>query len=246
MTPQNPTDCSSPSPRRTYWTSFQHLADSPEIAEAIEKEFPGYDPSDIVQVSRRRFLKYAAASLALAGVGLSGCRRWPEKVLAPYAHKPKERIEGVPDYYASSWELAGVGMGLLVLSYDGRPVKIEGNPQHPGSVTRSGEWGAADAMAQAQTLSLYDPDRSRVVIHHGAGGRLESIESFRAQVIPALQQRILGQMAVLCEATASPTLLRLRQQLEQQGARWFTWEPLGLTEAARATQAAAGQRLRPV
>ena len=234
---------------RTYWASFEHLADSPEVADLLSKEFPTYDPDDVLHPSRRRFLKYAAASMMLAGVGLSGCRRWPREVLAPYAHKPKERIEGVPEYYATSWELGGVGQGLLVSSFDGRPFKIEGNPSHPSCVTRSGEWGATEPVAQAQTLALYDPDRSRQVIDRTGGNvRGQSVQWFRDTVVPALRQANPGRMAVLCEATASPTVVRLRRQFEQQfaGARWYTWEPLAATSQAQATQAAAGQRLRPV
>src|SRR5690606_22222263 len=88
---------------RTYWASFQHLANTPEIAELVEKEFPGYDPQEMVagDVSRRRFMKYAAASMALAGVGLAGCRRWPRETVVPYAHDVKGRIPGTYDYYAT-------------------------------------------------------------------------------------------------------------------------------------------------
>src|SRR5687768_5363303 len=237
---------------RTYWASFEHLANSPEIAQLVEKEFTSYDPQEMLAVSRRRFLKYAAASLALAGVGISGCRRWPQEHVAPYAHDLKDRVPGVADYYATSWELGGVGRGLLVANYDGRPIKIEGNPLHPGSVVRSGQWGSADLIDQAQTLSLYDPDRSQAVFDRTALSRQEapghSVQWFLENVLPQLRSAAPAQMAVLAEATASPTLLRLRQMFEQQfaGARWYTWEPVGHQALAEATTAAAGQALRPV
>ena len=63
---------------RSYWASFEHLANSPEVKKLVENEFAGYDPAEVLSPSRRSMLKYAAASLALAGVGLSGCRRWPK------------------------------------------------------------------------------------------------------------------------------------------------------------------------
>ena len=234
---------------RTYWASFEHLASSPEIAEAVDKEFASYDPKDVLTVPRRRFLKYVAASMALAGVGLGGCRRWPKEVIAPYAHEPKDHTPGIPEFYATSYELGGVGVGLLAESFDGRPIKIEGNPNHPGSVTRSGNWGSADAIAQAQTLSLYDPDRSRAVVDR-PNGQAHPVDWFTRNVIPRFQafKGRGGRMAVLCEASASPTLLRLRQQLENDfaGTTWYTWEPLRATSQADATTAAFGKPLRPV
>ena len=240
--PNDPSQATaSPATGRTYWASFEHLAESPEIADALDKEFGSYDPAEMVSLPRRRFMKYVAASMALAGVamGTSGCRRWPKEVIAPYASKPKDRVPGVPELYATSWELGGVGVGLLASSFDGRPVKIEGNPKHPGSVTRSGTWGSADVTAQAQPLSLYDPDRSRAVIDR-ADGQARTVDWFKTNVVPQLAALAGGKMAVLCEATASPTLLRLRKELEDKfGADvWHTWEPL------RPTAPAGG--LRPV
>ena len=101
------------------------------------------------------------ASLGLAG--LTGCIRWPEEDLRAYAHRPLNRTPGSPVHYATGLERGGVGQGLLVTSYDGRPVKIEGNPTHPLNQ------GAADAMAQASVLELYDPDRSRGVLRRESG-----------------------------------------------------------------------------
>ena len=97
------------------------------------------------------FLKIMAASFALAG--LTSCRRWPTEKVAEYAHRPVNRSPGVPVHYATSLELGGIGQGLVVTSYDGRPIKVEGNPSHPLNM------GATDAYAQASVLSVYDPDR---------------------------------------------------------------------------------------
>ncbi len=99
------------------------------------------------------------ASLGLAGLAAtSGCIRLPEEKLAPYAHRPENRSPGAPVSYATAFEIGGVAQGLLVTSFDGRPIKIEGNPSHP--LNR----GAADFLAQASVLELYDPDRSRGVL----------------------------------------------------------------------------------
>ena len=214
---------------RTYWQSFEHLADSPAVREVIDKEFANYDPESVRSLPRRSFLKYVGASMALAGVGLAGCRRWPEEVIAPYAHKPVEHTPGVPDFYATSWELGGVGSGLLIESFDGRPIKIEGNPSHPANVTRSGQWASADAYAQAQPLTLYDPERSRSVVDRTGGAAVpRTTEWFKENVLPSLIAARGEMFAVLCEATSSPTVERLKAEFEQAkpGAKWYTWEPL--------------------
>ncbi len=158
------------------------------------------------------------------------------------AHQPNELVPGVPEFYATSWEVAGVGSGLLAESFDGRPIKIEGNPSHPYNRTRSVKadeavtpdqpsmgWGSADAYAQAQPLSLYDPERSRFVLDITGGSPVaRDADYFDAAVLPKLQAALAaGKLAVLAEATASPTFLRLLKQLPD-GA-WHTWEPLRQT-----------------
>src|SRR6185503_8479762 len=119
-------------------------AGSPEVRAAVEKEFPGYDPEGMLGVSRRGFLRLMAASLALAGVTLSGCRRWPKERLAPYTHA-SARVPGVPEQYATAMERGGVAQPLVVSAVDGRPIKVEGNPTHPMSWVIKGKYGSADS-----------------------------------------------------------------------------------------------------
>ena len=64
-------------------------------------------------------------------------------------------------FFATAMPFAGYAMGLLVESHMGRPVKVEGNAQHPASL------GATDAIAQASVLTVYDPDRSQNVLRMG-------------------------------------------------------------------------------
>src|SRR5262249_17021889 len=126
------------------------LADSPAFREALEREFPE-GASELDAPSRRDFLQVMGASIALAG--LAGCRR-PEEKIMPYAHAPQQVVPRRPGRYAPAFPLLGTAFGLVVESHEGRPTKIEGNPLHPESL------GAASAWAQAEILSLYDPDRS--------------------------------------------------------------------------------------
>ena len=143
-----------------YWRSLEQLADTPEFRAGLERQ-PALGAAEALHASRRRFLQTMGASLGLAGLATTGCIRLPEEKLAPYAHRPENRTPGNPVSYATALEIGGVAQGLLVTSFDGRPIKIEGNPSHP--LNR----GAADMLAQASVLELYDPDRSRGVIKRG-------------------------------------------------------------------------------
>ncbi len=141
-----------------YWRSLEQLADTPEFRAGLERQpaigAPVVNGPEALHASRRRFLQTMGASLGLAGLTATGCIRLPEEKLAPYAHRPENRVPGTPVSYATAFELGGVAQGLLVTSNDGRPTKIEGNPSHPLNA------GAADFTAQASVLELYDPDRS--------------------------------------------------------------------------------------
>jgi Fe-S-cluster-containing dehydrogenase component len=105
-------------------------------------------------VSRRSFMTLLGASIGLAG--LDGCTRMPASNILPYVHQP-ELTPGVPQYYATSMVVDGFARGVLVETHEGRPTKIEGNPDHPATL------GAAGVLEQASVLQLYDPYRARGV-----------------------------------------------------------------------------------
>src|SRR5262245_4763049 len=119
---------------QSYWRSLDELAATPEFQEFLQREFPRQasewtDPSPL---SRRRFLQLMGASLALAG--LSGCSfTQPQEKILPYVNKPEPLTPGLPLFYATAMPLGGYAAGLLVRSNEGRPTKVEGNPDHPAS-----------------------------------------------------------------------------------------------------------------
>lgn len=137
--------------RKSYWRSLREVENTPEFQEMLHREFPVAASEFPDHLSRRRWMQLMGASLALGG--LAGCR-WEVEQIAPFAARPEGRIPGEPEYYATSAEIAGEPAHLLVTCYDGRPIKVEGNPDHP--VSR----GSTDRYAQASILGLYDPDRS--------------------------------------------------------------------------------------
>src|SRR6186997_2004552 len=142
-----------------HWRNLEELTRTPEFTAALHREFPigAVEMSD--PVSRRRFLQLAGASFALAG--LNACTKQPEERIVPYVRQPTQLVLGEPLYYATAMPLHGFGIGLLAESHEGRPTKVEGNPDHPASL------GATDALTQASVLGLYDPDRSQTVTAAG-------------------------------------------------------------------------------
>ncbi len=183
---------------RTYWQGLADLASLPEAAAALSPEFAeGADlPPDAV--SRRSFLALLSASIGLA---TTACRR-PEERIVPFVRQPETTVDGVPSYYATTFALGASGYGLLVKTREGRPIKVEGNPDHPLSKGRSG------AFAQASVLDLYDPDRLRGPL---VSGKRATWEAFDAALQAGLAKARAERKAVrvLSSATSSPSLLRL-------------------------------------
>lgn len=140
-----------------YWRSLEELAATDEFREFLHREFPEQAADWPDPVSRRRFLHLMGASLALAG--LNACTRQPAEKIVPYVRAPEGLVPGKPLFFATAMPLGGFAHGVVVESHEGRPTNIEGNPKHPASL------GATHAFTQASVLTLYDPDRSQVVIN---------------------------------------------------------------------------------
>jgi molybdopterin-containing oxidoreductase family iron-sulfur binding subunit len=241
--------------QRDYWRSLEHLANTPAIQESAAQEFGSYEPDGMITMSpvtRRRFMKLMGASMGLAGLTLSGCRRWPQEKLAPFASNPANFIPGVPEQYATIVELNGVGSPLLVTSYDGRPIKIEGNPAHPFSQTVKGRSGSADALSQASILEMYDPDRSQAFISRvGSSGVVSDWDKFGSAMSSTIDSLTSSQgagLAILSEATSSMTTDRLKKAVlaRMPKAAFFEYEPLSWDNEIAGTKLALGQPARQV
>ncbi len=230
--------------KKPYWRSLAELENTPEFEEFLHREFPKAASEFPEGVSRRRWLQVMGASFALAGV--SGCR-WEEDHLLPLSARPMGRVPGVPAHYATAMEISGVASGLLVTSYDGRPTKIEGNPEHPQNQ------GASEAYAQASTLELYDPDRNSGVLARLEGEGDSSDNDSWAAFEDALQAK-LGDLSaasgrglrVLAEPSSSPTLAKLRARLAEAfpEAKWVDYEPLNSDNELAASMVAFGEPMR--
>jgi molybdopterin-containing oxidoreductase family iron-sulfur binding subunit len=225
---------------KAYWRSLNEYAETPEFAELMAREFPAVASEALSASTRRSFLKVMGASLALAGLAFTGCR-WPKEKLAPYADRPEGFADGQPVEYATAMELAGVAVGLLATSFDGRPIKIEGNPGHPGSL------GGASAQHQASVLELYDPDRSKLPVQRQEGQTIrktwDDFAAFATEHFAKLRSAQGQGLAVLCEQTSSPSMLYLRGQMERlmPAARFYEYEALSRDNGRRGTAAVFSQ-----
>ncbi len=180
------------------------------------------------ELSRRNFLKLMGASIALAGA--TGCTRNPLEHIVPYQKQPEEIIPGKPLYYASALTVGGYARGVLVETHEGRPTKIEGNPLHPASL------GASDVFMQAELLELYNPERSRAVMH---AGQISTWEIFLGEITSAAtkwKQNGGAGLRLLTRHETSPTLLDQIQRLlaKYPAAKWHEAEPLAPQPIPRA------------
>ena len=205
---------------RRFWRSFEELADTDEFRAFVQREFPQHASEWFDPVGRRNFLKLMGASLALAGA--TACTRQPEELIVPYVRQPENLVPGRPLFFATAMPFGGSSIGVLAESHEGRPTKIEGNPDHPASL------GATDAYAQASVLQLYDPDRATAITYLGEIRPWGSfVQSMQNAIGP--QQALQGVgLRFLSEPIASPTLASQVQEVLTAfpQAKWHTYEPV--------------------
>ncbi|MEM9825791.1 MAG: TAT-variant-translocated molybdopterin oxidoreductase [Planctomycetota bacterium] len=202
-----------------YWRSLSELRGEASFEEQfLHREFPVAASEYPEGVSRRRWMELMGASMALVGAA-AGCR-YPEEKILPFVIRPEGRIPGERYLRASNFELAGRVYNLLVSCVDGRPIKIEANPEHPGET-------GTDAYAQASILTLYDPDRARseddrVILRKGDGKVRQKadwsqfLDTSRILVNSAAEKNGGGGVAVLMGPTSSPTQVRMLGELRKK------------------------------
>lgn len=188
------------------------------------------------ELTRRQALKLLATQIA---VGLASCGK-PDEEIIPYVRMPERLVPGEPLRFATSLPLGGYARGILGISIDGRPIKVEGNPLHPASL------GATDAFAEAAIFSLYDPGRSRTVLQDGS---IASWDMFLKALLPRLERfrTINGQgLSLLTGRITSPTLARQLGLILKSypQARWHSYEPVGDDAERAGVKLAFGRALR--
>jgi MoCo/4Fe-4S cofactor protein with predicted Tat translocation signal len=221
---------------RRFWKNLDELADTASFQELMREEFPRHAGSMsgtgewVDSVSRRGFLKVMGASLALAG--LAGCTKQPDEPIFPYIRQPEDLILGKPMYFATAHPFPTGAIPVLVKSDSFRPIKVEGNPEHPMSK------GKSDAFTQATLLYLYDPDRSQHVLRRG---EVSGWGDFQEAFSTAAKKSNGGQgLYFLSETITSPSLAAQWKEVQAAypSAKLVQWEPVNQDSSRAASKAA--------
>ena len=213
-------------PKR-YWMSLVER-DSPEEVNG--------DPDFVT--SRRSFLK--AAGFSFAGAVASSCSRAPASTALPYVAHPEGLVPGRPVLYASTCGGCEAGCGILVTTRDGRPLKIEGNPDHPLS------GGATCAVGQASLLGLYDGQRLAFPLRRGQQSTWADVDKEITDALGRLRQDG-GAVRILTPTITSPTTAALIAALVSgfKNARHVTYDPISASAILDAHALTHGARQLP-
>ena len=216
----------------TAWNGLDQAAAQPGFDRRVEQEFPAHAGEWVDPVSRRGFMKLMGASMAMAG--LAGCTKQPDEPIYPYVKAPEDLILGKPNYFATAFPFSTGALPLLVKSDAYRPIKVDGNPEHPMSL------GASDPLSQGSLLGLYDPDRSQHALYH-----LEtaSFGNFQKALVHDLANMPGGQgLYILSTTITSPTLAGQWKDAQKRypQAKLIQYDPVNRDSARRASKAAFG------
>ncbi|MBB5063573.1 TAT-variant-translocated molybdopterin oxidoreductase [Granulicella mallensis] len=222
---------------KRFWKNLDELSDSPQFQELMQEEFPRQAGAGewVDSVSRRGFLKVMGASFALAG--LAGCTKQPDEPIFPYVKQPEDLILGKPMYFATAHPFPTGAVPVLIKSDAFRPIKVEGNPEHPMSK------GKSDAYTQATLLDLYDPDRS---VQPKFRGEAASWGQFQQDFAKAVAGTKTGQgVYFLSETITSPTLASQWKQVSAKypQAKLVQYDAVNNDRARASSKAAFGDYL---
>ena len=223
---------------KSYWKSLHERDHARECAAKARDEFPEPLHPEPTQLGRRGFLR--AAGFTFAGAALTGCQTAPVEKAIPYLVQPEEITPGRALHYASTCGACSAACGLLVKNCDGRPIKLEGNPEHPLSR------GGLCAVGQASILGLYDSQRLKNPLRGGEETSWEEVDrAVMARLADVRKQG--GAIRFLTSTVSSPTMLaRIEFFLSQfADARHVVYDPLSSSAILDAHERTHSARLLP-
>jgi molybdopterin-containing oxidoreductase family iron-sulfur binding subunit len=203
------------------WRSLDEYNDPSCVPAEEPQDADENGTVELKSSERRRFLALMAGSFALAG--LTGCIRQPTEQIMPYVTPPEDAIPGRPKFYATAVPSMGAAEGVLVETHLGRPTKVEGNPNHPGTL------GATNVHSQACLMDLYDADRAQQIKHLGIAATWDEFQFAFQGILTGLRSRGGQGLYLLTETVVSPALGAQIGELQKvfPAAKWHQWEPAG-------------------
>jgi molybdopterin-containing oxidoreductase family iron-sulfur binding subunit len=203
--------------RIKYWRGIEELENTPEFAKHAHNEFPEFLPvketsedsaSPLGKTKRRDFLKLMGFSVA--AVSLASCEA-PVRKAIPYLNKPVDVEPGIANWYASTYYQNGNYNSILVKTREGRPIKIEPNPQ--STLTPFG----TSPAAQASVIGVYDHNRLRTPLIKGKQADWAKVDS---EITSALGN-VTRKVALVSSTVISPST---KQLINEFGSRFGSFE----------------------
>jgi MoCo/4Fe-4S cofactor protein with predicted Tat translocation signal len=223
---------------RRFWASIDELLDEARFRTLLTAEFPS--AADVISdPQRRHMLKLMGASLLLAGLG--GCSDNRSEQALPYVNQPENVVPGIPRYYATAVLFEGYAQPVIATTFDGRPTKLDGNPDHPA--TR----GKSDIFMQSAVLGLYDPERAKLPSRRGIPSTWAVFERELADLRQQWSTERGRGVRLVMGRTTSPTLDRQVRALlaSLPEARLHLFDPIGAMRRDEAMAAIFGRIVEP-
>jgi MoCo/4Fe-4S cofactor protein with predicted Tat translocation signal len=227
---------------KKYWKGLEELNNDPEFVEKNKHEFAEPIPIEEVlsgdglmnKTPRRDFLK--ALGFGVGAVTLAACQKVPVHKSIPYLIKPEEVTPGVANYYTSTYD----GHAILVKTREGRPIKVEGNPNDLLSK------GGLSAQAQASVLDLYDVNRLKNPMVNGGEATWNDLDTFVKNELTAIKaggKRI----GIVTSTVHSPSALAVIADFVAQypNAKHINYDAVSYTGIIQANQNSFGKAVLP-
>jgi molybdopterin-containing oxidoreductase family iron-sulfur binding subunit len=228
--------------KNKYWKGFEELNNDPKFLEHKKNEFAEGIPLEEVfteddgnlNATRRDFLKYFGFSVS--AVALAACNKTPVKNAIPYIVKPENVTPGIPNWYATTCNACSANCSILVKTREGRPVKIEGNPESP--VFK----GGVCAIGHAGLLGLYDNDRLRNPRKNGSDITWETADK---EIVSALSGA--SNIRVISGTINSPSTKKALAAFmaKYPNAQHISYEAVSANAIAQANNVAFGKAVIP-
>ncbi len=228
---------------KNFWKSLKEYYNDPSVLKAKANEFNDgvtdeFDPSQMSPLSRRNFLALLTASAAFTA---TACTDYKDKgEIIVYNKRPEGVVPGKPNFYASTCTGCSNNCGVLVKTREGRPIKLDGNPDNPISK------GKICASGEANILNLYDPERLSDPYKNRRKVDWKSVDS---EVIDILNKAVTDgkEISIITKKITSPTFKKLLKdfQVKYPTAKIYSYEMFDDSTKINAWEKSYGSRNIP-